>query len=207
MTKPVGGYGVRVRRRAVTRPAVRRPPAALRSLAVLTLVLACGLAGRPGPLVAQDSAGAVADEGSRVAGGPGSDLDDAELDALAAQLAAELRCPVCRNQSVSESSAELSREMHATIRAKLAAGESPAEVKAYFVSRYGEWILLKPTARGVNLAVYALPALVLLLGGAFVLARLRGWSRTGPAEPAPPLDGVSEEDRRWLEEALRRGEP
>lgn len=133
-----------------------------------------------------------------------TDEDEAALDALTAEVAAELRCPVCRNQAVIESSAELSREMQATIRTKLAAGESPEEVKAYFVSRYGEWILLKPSARGVNMAVYALPALVLLLGGVFLLARLRGWARTGSVERDTPLEGVSEEDQRWLEDAIRR---
>lgn len=161
--------------------------------------------GGPTRLGAQEIPGnGAAAETVQVKAEPGSELEEAALDALAAEVGAELRCPVCRNQSVIESSAELSREMQATIRAKLAAGESPAEVKAYFVSRYGEWILLKPTARGVNMAVYALPALVLLLGGVFLVARIRGWARTGPAEAAPPLEGVSDEDQRWLEDAIRK---
>jgi cytochrome c-type biogenesis protein CcmH len=202
-----------------------------------TLALAL-LVGGASTLVAQEVPG----DGPAVEQGQASGdtaPEDAALDALAAEVAAELRCPVCRNQSVLESSAELSREMHATIRSRLAAGESPEEVKAYFVDRYGEWILLKPTARGVNLAVYALPALVLLLGAAFLLVRLRDWARraptTDPAElgegevgtdgqagvyssatiskTATPdeavsstagLEELSEADRRWLEDAVRR---
>lgn len=172
--KSVAVYGVR-----------RRLEPGWRILAILAVLVAAV----PVALRAQDAS---------------ADEREAALDALAAEVGAELRCPVCRNQSVIESSAELSREMQATIRAKLAAGESPEEVKAYFVSRYGEWILLKPSARGVNMAVYALPALVLLLGGAFLLARLKGWARKGSVEPDAPLEGVSEEDERWLEDAIRR---
>ena len=156
------------------------------------------------PATQETPAAGGAGEQEAAAAVSASGLDEAALDALSAEVAAELRCPVCRNQSVVESSAELSREMHATIRSKLAAGESPAEVKAYFVSRYGEWILLKPSARGVSVAVYALPALVLLLGGVFLLARLRGWARKSPVEGTEPLEGVSEEDQRWLEDAIRR---
>ena len=175
------------------------------SLIALALLLACGPASAPGRQAtgAEDVPAGQA-ESAQQAEGDGAGLDAAALDALTAEVAAELRCLVCRNQSVLESSAPLSREMQVTIRTKLAAGESPDEVKTYFVSRYGEYILLKPSARGVSLAVYALPALVLLLGGAFLLARIRGWARTGPDKEAPPLEGVSEEDQRWLEDAIRR---
>ncbi|MFQ5678108.1 MAG: cytochrome c-type biogenesis protein CcmH [Gemmatimonadota bacterium] len=121
-----------------------------------------------------------------------------ELDAVAAELAAQLRCPVCRNQSVLESSSELARQMQSVIRDQLAAGATPEEVKAYFVARYGEWILLKPTARGVNLAVYVLPPLLLLAGALLVRNRLRRWrAAAGSAEPFPtagnetPRKGVS----------------
>lgn len=99
-----------------------------------------------------------------------------ELDALTARVAAQLRCPVCRNQSVVESSATLSQQMQAEIRRRLAAGESPREVKQYFVSRYGEWILLQPRAEGINLLVYILPALAVLGGLALVWIRIRQWT-------------------------------
>lgn len=111
--------------------------------------------------------------------GPGG----AALDQLTARVAAQLRCPVCRNQSVLESSATLSQEMQREIRRRLASGDSPAEVKRYFVSRYGEWILLQPRAEGVNLLVYVLPALVLLGGLIFAWRQIRAWSGAG-GEPA-----------------------
>lgn len=105
--------------------------------------------------------------------------DAAELDALTAEVADALRCPVCRNQSVLESSSELARRMQSVIRERLAAGEEPEQVKAYFVERYGEWILLKPEPRGLNLAVYLLPAALVLGGGLLLRSRLRAWRSAG----------------------------
>jgi cytochrome c-type biogenesis protein CcmH len=133
-----------------------------------------------------------------------TDPREAELDALAAEVASGLRCPVCRNQSVVESNAELSREMHRLVRERLAAGETPDEVRAYFVSRYGEWILLQPQARGINLLVYALPLLVLILGFFFARNRLRKWAASGGSRsPATAGTELGAEDEKWLREALR----
>jgi cytochrome c-type biogenesis protein CcmH len=106
---------------------------------------------------------------------------DAELEAQVRKLSAELRCPVCQGLSLADSPSELSREMKDVVRAQLAAGKSPDEVKEYFVGRYGEWILLEPKPHGWNLLVYALPAAVLLagLGGVFLVARR--WATAGNA--------------------------
>jgi cytochrome c-type biogenesis protein CcmH len=98
-----------------------------------------------------------------------------ELDALTDKVASELRCPVCRSLSVLDSEAELSREVKGVIRERLAAGESPEEVKAYFVSKYGEWILLAPPKRGFTLLVWVLPFAVLVGGGAFLVVIFRNW--------------------------------
>ncbi len=74
-----------------------------------------------------------------------------------AAVASQLRCPVCQGESIQESPAELAKEMRQVVREQLAAGRSSEEVKAYFVSKYGEWILLEPKAHGANLTVYLLP--------------------------------------------------
>jgi len=135
-----------------------------------------------------------------------TDPEEEALDALAAEVAAGLRCPVCRNQSIVESNAELSREMHAVVRDRLAAGETPEQIEAYFVSRYGEWILLRPQARGINLLVYGLPLVVLVLGFFFARNRLRKWASTGSEGVA--VDGPADlaaEDEQWLREAIREG--
>lgn len=108
---------------------------------------------------------------------------DEELDALAADIGNRLRCPVCRQQSVTESPSQIAREMQALIREKLAAGETPDEIVAYFVDAYGEWILLQPTARGANLLVYVLPALAFLAGLIFLAVR---WRRMRKGREAPP---------------------
>ncbi len=133
-----------------------------------------------------------------------TDPDEAALDALAAEVASGLRCPVCRNQSIVESNADLSREMHRVVRDKLAAGETPEQVEAYFVSRYGEWILLRPQARGINLLVYGLPLLVLVLGFFVARNRLRKWARAGEDGIAAdrPAD-LGPDDEQWLRDALR----
>lgn len=110
------------------------------------------------------------------------------LDELTARVASRLRCPVCRNQSVLESSATLAREMQSEIRRRLADGETPEEVEEYFVSRYGEWILLKPRPRGLNLLVYLLPAVALVAGGLLVWGWLRRRAE-GAAETGAGVDG------------------
>lgn len=132
--------------------------------------------------------------------------DSARLDSLVAEVASRLRCTVCRNQSVLESTASLSRQMQSVIREKLAAGESPEEVEAYFVDKYGEWILLQPKASGMGLLVYVLPPLALLGGGVLVFGALRRWSRATGAEAdgGDPtgedlgLEAFSPEERDWL---------
>jgi len=133
-----------------------------------------------------------------------TDPEEEALDALAAEVASGLRCPVCRNQSIVESNADLSREMHAVVRDRLAAGETPAEIEAYFVSRYGEWILLRPQARGINLLVYGLPLVVLVFGFFVARNRLRKWASAGKEAATP--DGpaaLGADDEQWLREAIR----
>ncbi len=136
------------------------------------------------------------------------DRDAEKLDARAAEIAAELRCPVCRNQSVVESNADLSREMQALVRERLVAGDTPEEVKAYFVSRYGEWILLEPQRRGINWLVWGLPFVVLILGGVLAVMLLRRWTASaldGDSADEPAAAALTPENERWLQEALRDG--
>jgi len=96
-----------------------------------------------------------------------------DLEAQAAAIAAKLRCPVCQNESVADSPAELAAQMRALIRHKLAAGETADQIVAYFVSKYGEWILLEPPRRGVLWIVWLAPALAVLAGAAVAVSYLR----------------------------------
>ena len=74
--------------------------------------------------------------------------------------------------------------MRSVVHDRLAAGETPDQVKAYFVSKYGEWILLEPKARGFNLLAYALPVLIVLGGGAVIVLAVRRWTAGVPLESA-----------------------
>ena len=112
---------------------------------------------------------------------------DSVLDARTRALASELRCPVCQGESIEASPSELAVELKAVVREQLASGKSEDEVRAYFVARYGEWILLQPKAKGFNLAVYLVPPLVLLGGAAIVVLLVRRWTRARRSDGEPEL--------------------
>ncbi|RMF94200.1 MAG: cytochrome c-type biogenesis protein CcmH [Nitrospinota bacterium] len=80
--------------------------------------------------------------------------------------------------------------MRNLIREKLEAGETPEQIQAYFVEKYGEWILLSPKPQGVNLLVWVLPPLFLVIGGVVVGITVRQWAKTGkhlrPSTPPSP---------------------
>ncbi len=107
---------------------------------------------------------------------------DSVLEARTAVIAAQLRCPVCQGLSIQDSPSELSQQMRAVVKDQLRAGKTPEDVKAFFVSKYGEWILLEPKAQGFNMLVYALPVLLVLLGLGVVIVSVRKWTK--PTTPA-----------------------
>ena len=88
----------------------------------------------------------------RGGGGPST------IEERARAIASGLRCPVCQNLSVADSPSPLAREMRSDIEDQLRAGRSDQQVEAFFVARYGEWVLLEPTRRGLNLLPWMLPA-------------------------------------------------
>jgi cytochrome c-type biogenesis protein CcmH len=104
---------------------------------------------------------------------------DSLVNVQARELASMLRCPVCQGLSLQDSPSELSQEMKNVIRDQLKAGRSPEQVKAFFVTKYGEWILLRPEPKGFNLAVYILPIVALLGGAGVVIFATRRWTRQG----------------------------
>ena len=120
-------------------------------------------------------------------------------------IASELRCVVCQNLSVADSPSEMARQMRDLIRERLAAGDRPAEVKAYFVERYGDWVLLAPPLRGLNLLLWLAPFGAVAVGLVVVATLARRWRRQAPREPtATPAVGQAERDRLAAElERLR----
>jgi cytochrome c-type biogenesis protein CcmH len=108
---------------------------------------------------------------------------DSALEAMTTVLASELRCPVCQGNSIQDSPSELAQQMRDLIRDQLRSGKTPDDVRAYFVDKYGEWILLAPKAEGLNLIVYIVPFVALLVGGLVVWRTVRRWTAATHAQP------------------------
>jgi len=120
---------------------------------------------------------------------------------------AELRCVVCQSLSVADSPSETAHQMREIIRERLAAGQTPDQIKAYFVEKYGLWILLSPPRQGFSLLVWVVPFAG--LGGGLLLVAfiVRRWSRRPHAAEAQanPLDeAMRQRIRRELAEQRDR---
>lgn len=124
------------------------------------------------------------------------------LERKTLDIARELRCAVCQNQPVSESNAELARDMRQIIREQLEAGRSREEIVQYFVDRYGDYVLLNPPARGPGLVLWLVPLAVfaVLAAAAFVYLRHRR------REALPPAPALSAEDRARIARARAQEE-
>ncbi|MFQ5961672.1 MAG: cytochrome c-type biogenesis protein CcmH [Candidatus Methylomirabilales bacterium] len=109
------------------------------------------------------------------------------LEEQVRQISAELRCPVCQGLSVADSPSGMANQMRDLIRERLQAGESPEAIKAYFVERYGEWILLAPKREGFNLLIWVFPFLGLGGGAVALVLVLRRWRKHPEASP-PSVD-------------------
>ena len=105
---------------------------------------------------------------------PDERLADPALEARARALSAELRCMVCQNQSIDDSDAELAHDLRVLVRSRIVAGDTDGEVIDYVVSRYGEFVLLKPRFSLRNALLWAAPVLILLAGAVAALMAMRG---------------------------------
>jgi cytochrome c-type biogenesis protein CcmH len=128
---------------------------------------------------------------------PDEMLADPALEARARALSEGLRCMVCQNQSIDESDADLARDLRILVRERLKAGDTDQQVIDYIVSRYGEYVLLKPRFDLRNALLWGAPVLLLLVGGTFVLraARTRKTAEAGT---------LSEQEKAALEALLKR---
>ncbi len=129
---------------------------------------------------------------------PDEMLADPVLEARARTLSEGLRCMVCQNQSIDESDADLARDLRVLVRERLKAGDSDKQVIDYIVSRYGEFVLLKPRFDTRNALLWAAPVLLLLVGGIFVFRA----ARRRPA--APQSAALTDEEKAALDAILRR---
>ena len=127
---------------------------------------------------------------------PDEILPDAALEARARDISQELRCLVCRNENIDDSNASLARDLRLLVRERLVAGDTDAAVITFVVSRYGEYVLLKPRYTGANLLLWAAGPIMLGLGGWIGLVFVRR-RRTLPPET------LSEAETARLAELLR----
>ncbi len=106
---------------------------------------------------------------------PGEVLDDPALETRARDLSKELRCLVCRNESIDESNAGLARDLRLLVRERLVAGDTDEEALAFIVDRFGEYVLLNPPVTGSNVILWvAGPVLFLTalgVSGAYIRRR------------------------------------
>ena len=129
---------------------------------------------------------------------PDEVLADPALEARARAISAELRCMVCQNQSIDDSNAELAKDLRVLVRERITAGDTDRQVMDYIVSRYGEFVLLKPRV-GVNtILLWGMPVFLLLVGGAVIVRQISRRRRLASVEP------LSDDEQKALDEILKK---
>jgi cytochrome c-type biogenesis protein CcmH len=136
-------------------------------LSMLAMLLAA-------PLVAQDS--------MPPAPYAYNQLEDPRLEAEASALMQTLRCLKCQSQSIADSDAPMAGDMRHQVRTRILAGESPEQIRAWLIDRYGDYVSYNPTVSSTTWPLFAVPVLVILIVAGVLLRRLG--KRRGDAEEA-----------------------
>lgn len=97
-------------------------------------------------------------------------------------IAVQLRCPVCQGETIYDSHSSVATQMKALIKEKVSEGKTDTEILAFFVERYGEFVLMEPSKSGSFLLIWLFPGLALLAGSALAVAMLVG--RQAQLQPA-----------------------
>jgi cytochrome c-type biogenesis protein CcmH len=121
----------------------------------------------------------------------------ADIDDRTREIATELRCVVCQNLSVADSPSEMAQQMRAIVREQVQAGKTSDEIKEFFVSKYGEWVLLRPKTTGFSALLWILPYVVLSVGVLAALWFIRRWTakkRQADRLPAPRGESQAQTD-------------
>jgi cytochrome c-type biogenesis protein CcmH len=130
---------------------------------------------------------------------PNEILKDPALEKRARELSAELRCLVCQNQSIDDSSAPLARDLRLVVRERLVAGDTNEQVMKYVVQRYGEFILLRPPFRLGTILLWVTPLVAFGAGLAWLFV---AWRRRSRLDAAPAVAPLTEDERKALEKVL-----
>jgi cytochrome c-type biogenesis protein CcmH len=128
--------------------------------------------------------------------------DETALDIQVREIAKTLRCTVCQTENIWESGAPLAQQMRGVVRERLKLGHSPEDIKEYFLSRYGDYIMMEPPKHGVNWFIWVGPFILLLGGGLLLYKEVNGWVRGTPSTPAAPPPPLDEQARQRLEREL-----
>jgi len=107
-------------------------------------------------------------------------LEDPRLEAEASALMQTLRCLKCQSQSIADSDAPMAGDMRHQVRARILAGESPEQIRAWLIDRYGDYVSYNPTVSSTTWPLFAVPVLVILIVAGVLLRRLG--KRRGDAE-------------------------
>lgn len=139
--------------------------------------------------------------GPAIAVNPDEVLADSTLEFRARALSKDLRCVVCRNQSIDDSNAGIARDMRIVLRERLVAGDTDQQALDYLVDRYGTYVLLRPPMNATTYLLWGGPLL-------FFLAALFGFSRVfrKARATAEPLEELSDEDRALVRSLLNEKE-
>jgi cytochrome c-type biogenesis protein CcmH len=123
---------------------------------------------------------------------PNEMLNDPVLERRARALSTEIRCVVCQNESIDSSNADIAHELRLLVRERLVAGDTDQQVLDYLVSRYGDFVLLRPPMKPETYLLWFGPFAVLLLGAVVVFVFFR---RLRAAAAPPPALSAEEEAR------------
>ncbi|MDX3882849.1 MAG: cytochrome c-type biogenesis protein CcmH [Sphingomonas sp.] len=102
-----------------------------------------------------------------------SQLPDPAQEARAAALMKTLRCLVCQGQSIADSDAEMAGDMRALVRSRIAAGETPDQVRGWLIERYGNWVSYDPPLDRLTWPLWVLPAVLIAAGAWLARGRFR----------------------------------
>ncbi|NOQ64282.1 MAG: cytochrome c-type biogenesis protein CcmH [Methyloprofundus sp.] len=102
------------------------------------------------------------------------EFKDPEKEKRFQELAYELRCPKCQNQNLTDSNAEIAKDLRTKIQQMLEADKSNPEIIDYMVERYGDFVLYKPRVKPQTYLLWYGPALFIILGLISIAWILRG---------------------------------
>ena len=124
--------------------------------------------------------------------------DDPALEARLIDISQELRCLVCQNESLASSRAELADDLRQEVRGLIREGKTDAEIKAFLVSRYGDFVLYRPEVKPLTWVLWFGPFLLLLLAVVGLLVYLRQRRRQQSDAPAALSDDERARADDWL---------